>query len=254
MGGLTGRSYMKAFRETFARPVRRVRFLGLFDTVNAVPRFEQAWLKRSRGFPYTARSTARVVRHAVGIDERRAKFRQDLIGKVDVVEFARQRSWKLERKARKARKKLGLPVDETVPVTRSSSSTKSSTGSVKSSKSGNPPRLGAGEKNGDGNGESARYEAGGLSAAANGANLSVRSNRSPAESMVSFNMLPQNDSDSELNYDEDKKEQDIEEVWFPGCHGDIGGGWDLPEDEEPLSHGPLVWMVPTTPPPPTWRP
>jgi uncharacterized protein (DUF2235 family) len=48
--------YMRAFRETFARPVRRVRFLGLFDTVNSVPRFEQAWLKRSSGFPYTARS------------------------------------------------------------------------------------------------------------------------------------------------------------------------------------------------------
>lgn len=47
---------MKAFRETFARPVRRVRFLGLFDTVNAVPRFENAWLERSKGFPYTAQS------------------------------------------------------------------------------------------------------------------------------------------------------------------------------------------------------
>jgi hypothetical protein len=53
-----GYRYMRAFRETFARPVRRVRFLGLFDTVNSVPRFEKAWLKRKRasGFPYTARS------------------------------------------------------------------------------------------------------------------------------------------------------------------------------------------------------
>lgn len=48
---------MKSFRETFSRPVRRVRFLGLFDTVNAVPRFENAWLERSGGFPYTAQST-----------------------------------------------------------------------------------------------------------------------------------------------------------------------------------------------------
>jgi hypothetical protein len=43
--------------------------------------------------------------------------------------------------------------------------------------------------------------------------------------------------------DEDETWQDIEEVWFPGAHGDIGGGWNLPTDEEPLSHGPLVWMV-----------
>lgn len=28
--------FMKAFRETFSRPVRRIRFLGLFDTVNSV--------------------------------------------------------------------------------------------------------------------------------------------------------------------------------------------------------------------------
>ena len=52
--------------------------MGLFDTVNSVPRFENAWMQRSK-FPYTARSSARVIRHAVGIDERRAKFRQDLI-------------------------------------------------------------------------------------------------------------------------------------------------------------------------------
>ena len=58
--------------------MRRIRFLGLFDTVNSVPRFENAWMKRN-GFPYTARSTAKVIRHAVSIDERRAKFRQDLI-------------------------------------------------------------------------------------------------------------------------------------------------------------------------------
>ena len=46
--------------------------------VNSVPRFENAWMQRSK-FPYTARSSAKVIRHAVSIDERRAKFRQDLI-------------------------------------------------------------------------------------------------------------------------------------------------------------------------------
>lgn len=35
--------FMKGFRETFSRPVKRIRFLGLFDTVNSVPRFETAW-------------------------------------------------------------------------------------------------------------------------------------------------------------------------------------------------------------------
>lgn len=73
--------FMCAFRETFSRPIRCIRFLGLFDTVNSVPVFENAWLQRSK-FPYTARTTAKVIRHAVAIDERRAKFRQDLISEV----------------------------------------------------------------------------------------------------------------------------------------------------------------------------
>ncbi len=38
--------------------------------------------------------------------------------------------------------------------------------------------------------------------------------------------------------------QDIEEVWFPGGHADIGGGWPPDEPERlSLSHGPLVWML-----------
>jgi hypothetical protein len=38
-------------------------------------------------------------------------------------------------------------------------------------------------------------------------------------------------------------EQDIQEVWFPGCHADIGGGWPLGDDDAALSHVALVWMV-----------
>ena len=71
-------NFMRAFRETFSRPVKRVRFIGLFDTVNSVKQFESRWMRRSR-FPYTAKSSAKVIRHAVSIDERRAKFRQNLI-------------------------------------------------------------------------------------------------------------------------------------------------------------------------------
>ncbi|KAE8411159.1 hypothetical protein BDV36DRAFT_275648 [Aspergillus pseudocaelatus] len=42
----------------------------------------------------------------------------------------------------------------------------------------------------------------------------------------------------------DSGKQDIQEVWFPGCHADVGGGWDFSEGEAwRLSHGPLVWMV-----------
>lgn len=37
------------------------------------------------------------------------------------------------------------------------------------------------------------------------------------------------------------KPQDIEQVWFPGVHSDIGGGYA--EEESALSKIPLIWMV-----------
>jgi hypothetical protein len=45
--------------------------------------------------------------------------------------------------------------------------------------------------------------------------------------------------------DEDENTpQSITELWFPGCHADIGGGWTPdPPDNLSLSHAPLVWMV-----------
>ncbi|KAJ5951486.1 uncharacterized protein N7479_009899, partial [Penicillium vulpinum] len=52
----------------------------------------------------------------------------------------------------------------------------------------------------------------------------------------------------EIEMDDDDEEddgmQDIEEMWFPGGHADIGGGWNLESSEAwPLTHAPLVWMV-----------
>lgn len=67
-----------AFREIFSRPVRRIRFLGLFDTVNSVPAFETRFMERSK-FPYTTHTMVKVIRHAVSIDERRSQFRQDQV-------------------------------------------------------------------------------------------------------------------------------------------------------------------------------
>jgi hypothetical protein len=49
-------------------------------------------------------------------------------------------------------------------------------------------------------------------------------------------------SDDESS-DGDEEDQDIEELWFPGGHADIGGGWALKDGEVPLSHVPLVWIV-----------
>lgn len=55
--------------------------------------------------------------------------------------------------------------------------------------------------------------------------------------------VPDDDQSAEID-DDDEDLQDAEEVWFPGGHADIGGGWDQEEDKPwSLSHAPLVWMV-----------
>ena len=68
--------FMKSFKTTFCRSAK-VHFLGLFDTVNSVGVFDIPF-KRSKELP-TVRATADHVRHAVSIDERRAKFKAALL-------------------------------------------------------------------------------------------------------------------------------------------------------------------------------
>lgn len=222
-------NYMRAFRETFTRPVKRVRFLGLFDTVNSVPRFEKAWLKRGSRFPYTARSTARVIRHAVGLDERRAKFRQDLVEKVNLAEIShslkqgikdhlepekykdrkknRKRSWGEKEPSKKGVAKMGLVKAPLIALN----------GKVGGIKPAGPPDPS-------------------LLRMSNGYVPGAEDR--PAASLVSLGIhFDREDGD------DDDTEQDVEELWFPGCHGDIGGGWDLAPGEPNLSYGPLVWMV-----------
>ena len=166
--------------------------------------------------PHTDRwiGTARVIRHAVGIDERRAKFRQDLVEKVDMQEVARHRTFKAEHLVKSA---LGhRPTSKSKP-------------NKKHGKGGDP------------------YQGGNTASAdptlrrfsGSGEALSVTSTSGDGGSLMSLNIHVEPDSEDE----DEKAEQDIEEVWFPGAHGDIGGGWDLPDGEESLSHGPLVWMV-----------
>ena len=61
---------------------------------------------------------------------------------------------------------------------------------------------------------------------------------------TSQNSLPFPMPNEDETDEDEAAEQDIEEIWFPGCHADLGGGWPLAKGEESaLSHGPLVWMV-----------
>ncbi|KAK3400771.1 hypothetical protein B0T20DRAFT_494821 [Sordaria brevicollis] len=222
--------FLKGFRETFSRPVRRIRFLGLFDTVNSVPQFESAWMERSK-FPYTARTSAKVVRHAVSIDERRAKFRQDLI-----YQSAQKRASKDRHghPSLMAREKL----HEFQEKYRGRSHHQLANGGVGGKDRGRRPTLAVPE-------EEAPYRTRSHSI------RSRRTNRSGVSgvphdnhSEVSVGAHPETDDDGEdFEESEDEHEQDIDEVWFSGGHADIGGGWSVEEGTKPASHIPLCWMV-----------
>ncbi|KAI9681656.1 MAG: hypothetical protein M1829_000855 [Trizodia sp. TS-e1964] len=266
--------FMKAFRETFTRPVRRIRFLGLFDTVNSVPRFEAAWMQRSK-FPYTARSSAKVIRHAVALDERRAKFRSDLISQKRHT-AANERSGHHFHHAEPHRPRRSSKVAEidghlAAPTgrgnskvsdkyqglgpseedesyldieqeeismryrSRSRSRGRSPMSRSHSSQDRQPlPNGKAGEMLSAAV-DFATHSSGPATAAAEKDNVSLHSTN---PSHFSLALL-----ENELDADSDDGEQDVEELWFPGGHADIGGGWDLGEGEATLSHPPLVWMV-----------
>ncbi|KAF3394827.1 Uncharacterized protein DPV78_009293 [Talaromyces pinophilus] len=246
--------YMKAFRETFSRPISRIRFMGLFDTVNSVPRFESAWMQRSK-FPYTARSSALVIRHAVGIDERRAKFRQDLISE--------SKPWHASRKHHDHYLRdhmhhlhLNREKPEAVPkITLNNDGTGVDLEKAEQEEEKSAARRGREE------GESVYRTPRGSSAGSTQhidryrapSPLSNRKMSHPNLDIPEIN-VPVDDGTSTHSDDtslriprelvDDEKDQDIREVWFPGGHADIGGGWRLDKGESwALSHAPLVWMV-----------
>ncbi|KAF2266365.1 hypothetical protein CC78DRAFT_513858 [Lojkania enalia] len=222
-------AFMCAFRETFSRPVKPIRFLGLFDTVNSVPRFENAWMQRSK-FPYTARSSAKVIRHAVSIDERRAKFRQDLISesKPDRNQYYTRRRKQCHiangsgnRDPEKSQSR-GRRHSHSYPTDRRDT-------------------LAVPERYRD------RSETSGIRNLSPGYSITSEHDASTsANSSVSNLSLAavQHYHDGNSSDSDDNEEQDIQEVWFAGCHADIGGGWPLSTGEDAaLSHVPLVWMV-----------
>jgi uncharacterized protein (DUF2235 family) len=229
--------HLADFKDTFCQPVSQIRFLGLFDTVNSVPRFENAWMSRSR-FPYTARTSARVIRHAVSIDEHRAKFRQDLVSEVKPAKRSRHSG--LRRRVRAhfaANPNAGdhLHTSPESPMDQQPEQEK--------------PKIP------DDNGDSKPVSNGQVRHNP----LDVDSDRHNMEQHLALAGFPDpphatSSVDSAISIEKSaptlpddgsdiQAEQDIEEVWFPGCHADIGGGWEIKQNECSLSYVPLLWMV-----------
>jgi hypothetical protein len=229
--------FMCAFRETFSRPVHRIRFLGLFDTVNSVPRFENAMMQRSK-FPYTARSTAKVIRHAVAIDERRAKFRQDLISELKQAKETPVHRYRHRRHHVSELFSGDEPKED--DEKREDDEEEQSRGRPSIELKTNDPVSNS--LNVPENFRDASEVSGIRSRSPNiSAQDDDRASIMTSVSRDSLSVIRHTRGDF---WDSDSEEQDIKEVWFPGCHADIGGGWPLEEGEAAaLSHVPLVWMV-----------
>ncbi|KAI1455625.1 hypothetical protein F4805DRAFT_267759 [Annulohypoxylon moriforme] len=199
--------FMKGFRETFSRPVKRIRFLGLFDTVNSVPRFETAWMQRSK-MPYTARSSAKVIRHCVSIDERRAKFRQDLIYQGANKGQKHRHLHEIVHEKYRARRGAIAGANLDIKSERGRRATLA------------PPEEHAFRPHSRSRSRTTRDS------------IDLTSQAGDGRSHV-------------IDYGEesDDDEQDIDEIWFAGGHGDVGGGWEIALDSKSTSHVPLAYMI-----------
>ena len=197
--------------------------------MNSVPQFESRFLQRSK-HPYTAKSSAITIRHAVAIDERRAKFRQDLLGEREQCHSA-SHDTNPEKANLNVPKQRGPTRDEDEGMNTRYRRAKKSGSPRRASTSRRPSRMDDVSPN---------------------RSLGLADYREDQRSVTNstYSMVPRErqtygefDDDSDDETDE-ALPQDIQEVWFPGCHADIGAGWPLENGEEiALSHGPLVWMV-----------
>ncbi|OJD10068.1 hypothetical protein ACJ73_09951, partial [Blastomyces percursus] len=230
-------NFMTAFRETFSRPIQRIQFLGLFDTVNSIPKSKSPWMSRNR-FPYTARSSAKVIRHAVGIDERRSKFRQDLISQNQHCHHShyRRRFSFIPRRFSREKKN---PIKETTEVNHKSGAVKSATKIMRNTDAKPSKHLSTTgwtqprEEN--------RYRplyprrSQNLRTSVPDNHYFSTDNASCAHSIANLPLQTQHITDG-TSVQSDQTAQDIEEVCFHGCHADIGGGRGLmPGEKWPLS-------------------
>lgn len=198
-------------------------------------------MQRSK-FPYSARSSAKIIRHAVSIDERRAKFRSDLIsGKgTSGDKSAGHHRHHLHHHAKHGNREPegGKAGKENGSVGRPRDRFRRPSRTVQPQATGK--RAPSQPNYADEGNEHLRPRQpspGSSQRRANSPVSSVCSNTSQL-SMPPRRLNGDDDDDDEV------AGQDIEELWFPGCHADLGGGWPVSADEElPLSHVPLVWMV-----------
>lgn len=204
-----GWNQSNAFKRSFGIDVE-IDFLGVWDTVNSVGIIP-------RRLPFTTSNTlVKTFRHALALDERRAKFQPNVWNRPTMSEL-----------------RLGTnsasPVPKTPPPTRKATPSQT----LKSRIS----RLGM----------SGVVEA----AAANGNNADVGSSKwfsVPGRRGTKGRWDTDEDEGLLTRLEREYSERhttltDIKEVWFAGCHSDVGGGSVSNSEEHSLARIPLRWMI-----------
>lgn len=160
------------FKETFCRNVK-IEFVGVWDTVSSVGGII------SRTLPFTSCNMAiRTFRHALALDERRAKFQPNLY-------------------------RASVPNGRSTPLLPSAND-----------------RMSTSEE------------------ASTSSTISLGPTCHPSvNSSRPYMKLPR--ADIVVNC----QDADIQEVWFPGCHSDIGGSAEPDTKKNSLSNITLRWMV-----------
>lgn len=179
-----GREDSEQFKKTFCTNVS-IYLLGLFDSVASV-----GFIPRELPFSTTATAKCHFVRHAMALDERRAKFKLCRFEGDDFV----------------------------TPEQSQLSSTPTLAESVRSEQA---------------NGSALKPEA------LNGGPVKPH--------MMNGNMQSEMKASEAAHerYHKPRKtlKTDLLEVWFAGCHADVGGGAVLNEERHRLSNIPLRWMI-----------
>jgi len=208
---------------------------------SSVPQFEAAWMKRSR-FPYTATMSADVIRHAVSIDERRAKFRQDLISQAPPKNARHHHldeymQWMhLDGLRRKEEGKEEDP-SQRPEIHRNSSSQQARFRPRKPQQHQQHRQQSQPHQQ-----RQHHHQNRNSRLVSSAASRNSTDSATPVREVFDDGYGKPRPRHRQRQRRED--EQDISEVWFAGEHADIGGGWWLLEDEtRPASDLPLIWML-----------
>ncbi|KAJ7598622.1 hypothetical protein C8J56DRAFT_1039511 [Mycena floridula] len=176
-----GWAQSNAFKKTFSVDVK-IEFVGVWDTVDSVGFIPKR-------LPFTTSNTiVRTFRHALSLDERRAKFKANL--------------WNLPQDDQDDEASPGLPWPAPAsPIDGKPSNSYS------------------------------YYES-----------LKKLSERSPEDDKI-LSELEEKYSTRLSRHSDKRKKTDVLEVWFPGCHCDVGGGSVRNSTPHSLARISLRWMI-----------